>query len=71
MFPITEKYIEREYTIGSNYLMITSEHTVNEIEIAKQKRRRSNPPASQTVDKTLLVSTPEAFFLFSVQKVCT
>ena len=27
--------------------------------------------ASQTVDKTLLVSTPEAFFLFSVQKVCT
>ena len=26
---------------------------------------------SQTVDKTLLVSTPEAFFLFSVQKVCT
>ena len=40
------QYIEREYTIGSNYLMITSEHTVNEIEIAKQKRRRSNPPAS-------------------------
>lgn len=27
--------------------------------------------AFQTVDKTLLVSTPEAFFLFSVQKVCT
>lgn len=27
--------------------------------------------ALQTVDKTLLVSTPEAFFLFSVQKVCT
>lgn len=26
---------------------------------------------AQTVDKTLLVSTPEAFFLFSVQKVCT
>ena len=25
----------------------------------------------QTVDKTLLASTPEAFFLFSVQKVCT
>jgi len=28
-------------------------------------------PAFQTVDKTLLVSTPEAFFLFWVQKVCT
>lgn len=27
--------------------------------------------AFQTVDKTLLVSTPEAFFLFWVQKVCT
>ena len=25
----------------------------------------------QTVDKTLLVSTPEAFLLFWVQKVCT
>ena len=25
----------------------------------------------QTVDKTLLVSTPKAFFLFWVQKVCT
>ena len=27
--------------------------------------------SAQTVDKTLLVSTPEAFFLFWVQKVCT
>ena len=26
---------------------------------------------AQTVDKTLLVSTPKAFFLFWVQKVCT
>ncbi len=25
----------------------------------------------QTVDKTLLASMPEAFFLFWVQKVCT
>ena len=41
--------------------------------------RKSDPPQAenlaseilQTVDKTLLVSTPEAFFLFSVQKVCT
>ena len=37
MFPITEEYIEREYTIGGNHLMLTSEHTANEIE---QKARR-------------------------------
>ena len=33
--------------------------------------RYKNCTANQTVDKTLLVSTPEAFFLFWVQKVCT
>ena len=37
MFPITEKYIEREYTIGGNHRLLTSEHTVNEIE---QKARK-------------------------------
>lgn len=31
MFPITEKYIEREYTIAGNPLMLTSEHTIKEI----------------------------------------
>ena len=35
----------------------------------KLKEAAYNMP--QTVDKTLLVSTPEAFFLFWVQKVCT
>ena len=38
--------------------------------ITIQKREQSFGTA-QTVDKTLLVSTPEAFFLFWVQKVCT
>ena len=37
MFPITEEYIEREYTIAGNHLMLTSEHTVNEI---AQKARK-------------------------------
>ena len=37
MFPITEKYIEREYTIAGNHLMLTSEHTAREIE---QKARK-------------------------------
>ncbi len=32
MFPITEAYIEREYTIAGNHLMLTSEHTAKEIE---------------------------------------
>lgn len=37
MFPITEDYIEREYTIAGNHLMLTSEHTAKEIE---QKARK-------------------------------
>ena len=37
MFPITEEYIEREYTIAENHLMLTSEHTVKVIE---QKARK-------------------------------
>lgn len=37
MFPITEEYVEREYTIAGNHLMLTSEHTVKEIE---QKARK-------------------------------
>ena len=37
MFPVTEEYIEREYTIAGNHLMLTSEHTAREIE---QKARK-------------------------------
>ena len=37
MFPITEKYVEREYTIAGNHLMLTSEHTVKDVE---QKARK-------------------------------
>lgn len=39
MFPITEEYIEREYTIAGNHLMLTSEHTVKEIENKARKVR--------------------------------
>ena len=37
MFTITEEYIEREYTIAGNHLMLTSEHTVREIERKARK----------------------------------
>lgn len=37
MFPITEDYIEREYTIAGNHLMLTSEYTARVIE---QKARK-------------------------------
>lgn len=37
MFPTTKEYIEREYTIAGNHLMLTSEHTAKEIE---QKARK-------------------------------
>ena len=37
MFPLTEKYIEREYTIAGNHLMLTSEHVVKTIEQKAKK----------------------------------
>ena len=37
MFPITEEYIEREYTIAGNHLTLTSEHTAKEIERKARK----------------------------------
>ena len=37
MFPITEEYIEREYTIAGNHLMLTSEHTARAIEHKARK----------------------------------
>ena len=37
MFPILEEYIEREYTIAENHLMLTSEHTAKEIELKARK----------------------------------
>ena len=30
--PITDAYVEHEYTIARNHLMLTSEHTVKDIE---------------------------------------
>ena len=37
MFPITDDYIEREYTIAGNHLMVTSEHLAKEIERKAKK----------------------------------
>lgn len=37
MFPITENYIEREYTIAGNHLILTSEHVAREIERKARK----------------------------------
>ena len=37
MFPITEDYIERTYTIANNYLIVTSEHSALEIEKKAKK----------------------------------
>ena len=37
MFPITEEYIEREYNIAGNHLMLTSEHTARTIERKAKK----------------------------------
>ena len=37
MFPITEKYIERKYTIANNHLRVTSEHSAIEIEKKAKK----------------------------------
>ena len=37
MFPITEEYIERTYTIANNHLTVTSEHSAIEIEKKAKK----------------------------------
>ena len=37
MFPIMVEYIEREYTIAGNHLMLTSEHAAREIEKKAKK----------------------------------
>ncbi|MDO4302007.1 MAG: hypothetical protein Q4D26_11545 [Clostridia bacterium] len=37
MFPVTEEYIEREYTIAGNHMKITSEHAAQEIERKARK----------------------------------
>jgi len=37
LFPITEEYIQREYTVAGNHLMLTSEHVAREIEKKARK----------------------------------
>jgi len=37
MFPVIEQYIEREYTIAGNHLVLTSEHTVIQLERKARK----------------------------------
>ena len=37
IFPITQDYIEREYTIAGNHMMLTSEHTARDIEKRAKK----------------------------------
>lgn len=37
IFPITENYIERKYTIANNHLKVTSEHSAIEIEKKAKK----------------------------------
>jgi len=37
MFPVTEEYIEREYTVAGNHMTLTSEHVVKTVE---QKARK-------------------------------
>ena len=37
MFPVMEEYIEREYTIAGNHMMLTSEHSVKDIERKAKK----------------------------------
>ncbi|MFQ8988356.1 MAG: hypothetical protein ACLR6T_06695 [Intestinibacter sp.] len=36
MFPITEEYIERKYTIGHNHLILTSEHSAQKLRKSKK-----------------------------------
>ena len=49
MFPITQKYIKRKYTINSNHLILKNQ---NEIRIIKQKAERlSRLPNDRVLDE--------------------
>ena len=37
MFPISEEYIEPEFTIANNHLILTSEHSVKDIDRKARK----------------------------------
>ena len=37
MFPITEEYIEREYRIAGNHMMLVSEHVIKDVELKARK----------------------------------
>ena len=37
MFPITEEYIEREYRIAGNHMVLANEHVIKDVE---QKARK-------------------------------
>ena len=38
MFPITEEFVEGEYTIAGNHMKVASEHVVKEIEREKLEK---------------------------------
>lgn len=64
MFPITDEYIERTYTIANNHLTITSEHSAREIEKKAKKVMRmlkrgvkftpTQPDINKIINKLLL-----------------
>lgn len=64
MFPITNEYIERTYTIANNHLTITSEHSAREIEKKAKKVMRmlkrgvkftpTQPNINKIINKLLL-----------------
>lgn len=37
MFPITKEYVEREYRIAGNHMLLTSEHVIKEVELKARK----------------------------------
>ena len=55
MFPITEEYIEREYTIAGNHLMLTSEHTAREIERKARKVMGMLKPALNLLQRNQML----------------
>jgi len=55
MFLITEEYIEREYTIAGNHLMLTSEHTAREIERKARKVMGMLKPALNLLQRNQML----------------
>ena len=68
MFPITDEFVEREYTISGNHLKVTSEHVAREIQrkaVEEKEKEKENLIAQ---NKDYLKSIEQSRVLWQTKK---